>query len=201
MSDQESPIQVEPLLQPEGKKPKKSSRWSVVGRVLAILFVIGLSVFLYLNRDRVKQLEGYGYPGIFLFNMLANATLILPVPGVLVTSLMGGVFNPFWVAVAAGTGASLGELSGYLAGYSGQKVAERTPAYSLMEGWMKKYGNWTLLLFAFIPNPFFDMVGIIAGALRMKLGRFLIWCWLGKILKMLLFAYGGATITHHLPFH
>ena len=179
----------------------KQGKWGTLLRVLILLFVVGLSIFLYSNRHRVKDLEGYGYPGIFLFNLLANATLILPVPGVLVTSLMGGVFNPLWVAVAAGSGASLGELSGYLAGFSGQVVAARTPLYTKMEGWMKKYGNWAILVLAFVPNPFFDMAGMIAGALRMNVLRFWVWCWLGKVLKMLVFAYGGAGIMHFFPFH
>ncbi|MBE0698663.1 MAG: VTT domain-containing protein [Anaerolineaceae bacterium] len=176
------------------------NRWGVVLRVGIILAIIALSVYLYSIRGRVRELQGYGYPGIFLFNLLASATLILPVPGVLVTSLMGGMFNPFWVAVAAGSGASIGELSGYLAGFSGQKVAKRTPMYERMEGWMKKYGNWAILLLAFVPNPFFDMAGMIAGALRMSVWRFWIWCLLGKILKMLLFAYGGASIVRLIPF-
>jgi uncharacterized membrane protein YdjX (TVP38/TMEM64 family) len=176
------------------------ARWGVVLRVVIILGIIGLSIYLYSIRGRVRELQGYGYPGIFLFNLLANATLILPVPGVLVTSLMGGVFNPFWVAVAAGTGASIGELSGYLAGFSGQKVAKRTPLYERMEGWMKQYGNWAILMLSFVPNPFFDMAGMIAGALRMNVLRFWFWCWLGKILKMLLFAYGGASILRFFPF-
>jgi membrane protein YqaA with SNARE-associated domain len=170
-------------------------------RILIVLLVIGLSVFLYSARSQVRRLEGYGYPGIFLFNLLSNATLILPVPGVLVTSFMGGVFNPFWVAIAAGSGASIGELSGYLAGFSGQRVAERTVIYTRMEGWMKKYGNWAILGLSFIPNPFFDMAGMIAGALKMNILRFWFWCWLGKVLKMLVFAYGGAGIFSFFPFH
>lgn len=174
----------------------KPGKWGVIPRVLIFLFVIGLSVLLYFYRDRVSDLEGYGYPGIFLFNLLANATLILPVPGVLVTSLMSGVFNPFWVAMAAGSGASIGELSGYLAGFSGQRVAARTPIYEKMEGWMKKYGNWAVLVLSFVPNPFFDMAGIIAGALRMNVLKFWAWCLLGKLLKMLLFAYGGVGILN-----
>ncbi len=79
-----------------------------IARILALLFVVGLTIFLYLNRERVRELEALGYPGIFLVSLLANATLILPVPGVLFTSAMGAVFNPFWVAIAAGTGAALG---------------------------------------------------------------------------------------------
>jgi uncharacterized membrane protein YdjX (TVP38/TMEM64 family) len=174
----------------------KPTKWGALPRLLIFAAVIGLSVFLYVNRDWVKNLEGLGYPGIFLFNMLANATLILPVPGVLVTSLMGGVFNPFWVAIAAGVGASIGELSGYLAGFSGQRVAERTPMYEQMERWMKQYGNWAVLLLAFVPNPFFDMAGLIAGVLRMNFLKFWLWCLFGKILKMILFSYGGAGILN-----
>jgi len=178
----------------------KQSKWTIFWRVFAVVFIVGLSVYLYSIRDRVRELEAYGYPGIFLFSLLSNATLIMPLPGVVVTSLMGGVFNPFWVAVAASSGAALGELSGYLAGFSGRGVVERTQMHIRMETWMKKYGDWAILGFAFIPNPFFDMAGMIAGALRMPVLRFLFWCWLGKLLKMLLFAYGGATITSFLPF-
>lgn len=168
-------------------------------RLLLILFIIGLSVFLYLHRNEVQKLEGYGYPGIFLFNLLSSATLILPVPGVALTSLMGAIFNPFWVAIAAGTGAALGEISGYLAGFSGQQAAERTPIYARIEGWMNRYGEIVILVLAIIPNPFFDIAGMMAGALKMPLGRFLFYCCLGKIIKMLLFAYGGAGLMRLIP--
>lgn len=164
-------------------------------RVLLFSVIIALSVYLYSIRGRIQELEGYGYPGIFLFNLLSSATLILPVPGVAVTSFMGAVFNPFWVAVAAGTGATLGELSGYLAGFSGRMVVARTPIYERVEGWMKRYGEFAILGLAIVPNPFFDIAGMIAGALKMNVWRFLIFCWPGKIIKMLLFAYGGATIS------
>jgi membrane protein YqaA with SNARE-associated domain len=169
-------------------------------RITALVFVIVLTIVLVINRDRVSELENFGYPGIFLVSLLANATLILPVPGVLLTSAMGAVFNPFWVAIAAGSGAAAGELSGYLAGFSGQAVVERAAAYEQMERWMKKYGEWVVLVLAFVPNPLFDMAGIVAGALRMPVSHFLAWCWLGKVLKMLLFAYGGATVAHLFPF-
>jgi len=151
-------------------------------------------VLLFLNADKVKELEAFGYPGIFLISLLSNATLILPVPGVLFTSAMGAVFNPFFVAICAGTGATLGELSGYLAGFSGQAVIENRKWYEWVTDWMKKYGNITILVMAIIPNPLFDIAGMVAGALRMKLWRYLLFSWIGKTIKMLMFAYGGATI-------
>jgi len=171
-------------------------------RWMALLFVIGLTVLLVLFRDQIRNLEQYGYPGIFLVSILANATVIVPLPGVLFTSAMGVVFNPFWVAVAAGSGAALGELSGYLAGYSGRGVIEKVSWHKKVENLMRRYGGIVVLVFAFIPNPAFDIAGITAGALKMPVSKFLLWCWLGKILKMLLFAFGGSLIfslLHTLP--
>ncbi|MHB0965415.1 MAG: VTT domain-containing protein [Bellilinea sp.] len=170
-----------------------------IQRILALLFVIGLTVFLYLNRDRVQELEGLGYPGIFLLSLLSNATLILPVPGVLFTSAMGAVFNPFWVAIAAGTGAALGELTGYLAGYSGQGVVERTKWQPKVESWMRKYGGITVFVLSLVPNPVFDIAGLTAGMLKMPVIKFLFWSMLGKILKMMAFAYGGSYILDKIP--
>jgi membrane protein YqaA with SNARE-associated domain len=170
-----------------------------IQRILALVFVIGLTVFLYLNRDRVQELEGLGYPGIFLLSLLSNATLILPVPGVLFTSAMGAVFNPFWVAIAAGTGAALGELTGYLAGYSGQDVVNRTKWQPKVEGWMRKYGGITVFVLALVPNPVFDIAGLTAGMLKMPIPKFLFWSMLGKIIKMMAFAYGGSYILARIP--
>jgi uncharacterized membrane protein YdjX (TVP38/TMEM64 family) len=98
------------------------------------------------------------------------------------------------VAVAAGSGAALGELSGYLAGFGGQAIIEDTCAYKRMVRWMERNGNLTVLLLAFLPNPLFDLTGIAAGALKMPVRNFLLWCWIGKIFKMLAIAYAGAGL-------
>ncbi len=173
----------------------KLTGWKLtVVRVLVILAVVGLTVFLFLNRNRVQELEALGYPGVFLISLLSNATLILPVPGVLFTSAMGAVFNPYLVALAAGTGATLGEITGYMAGFSGQGVIENRKWYDKVTQWMKKFGGITVLVLAFVPNPVFDIAGMVAGALRMPIWKYLIFSWIGKVGKMLLFALGGAQI-------
>ena len=178
-------------------KPEK--RLAIL-RIIVLVFVIGLTIYLLSLREQIQHLEKYGYPGVFFMNLLSSATVLIPVPGVLVTSAMGAVFNPFWIAVAAGLGAGLGELSGYLAGFSGQAVVERVDWHERLEKWMGKFGDLTILVLALIPNPVFDIAGITAGALKMPISRFLIWCCLGKILKMLAFSYGGATIIDWLSF-
>jgi uncharacterized membrane protein YdjX (TVP38/TMEM64 family) len=178
-----------------GTSKKPTNTRLVILRILALIFVITLTILLIIYRDEVQKLQGYGYPGIFLFSILANATIIIPMPGVLFTSAMGAVFNPLWVAVAAGSGATIGEMSGYLAGFSGQTLIERSKTYEKMEYFVKKYGGLTIFVLALIPNPFVDIAGIIAGALKMPLYRFLFYLWIGKVGKMLIFAYLGASIV------
>ncbi|MEN6410076.1 MAG: VTT domain-containing protein, partial [Anaerolineaceae bacterium] len=164
--------------------------------ILGFILAAALSVLIILNRNKIQNLGVYGYPGIFIVSILANATIIMPVPGVLVTTTMAAVFNPFWVAVVAGTGAAVGELSGYLAGLSGQMVVERSARLTKVAEYMQKYGNWAILVLSFIPNPAFDLAGMTAGAMKMPIYRFFFWCWLGKVLKMLVFAYAGVSIVN-----
>ncbi len=175
---------------------KKNTRQILIS-VFTIALLILFSVLLFNNRDQIQQLGHYGYPGIFLISLLSNATIIFPVPGVLITSAMGAVFNPFWVAVTAGCGAAIGEISGYLAGAAGQFVVEDKDWYDRIMNAMRKYGGWIILVLAFIPNPLFDLAGVAAGVLRIPLWKFLLFCGIGKILKMLLFSYSGFTIMNY----
>ncbi|UCD41754.1 MAG: hypothetical protein JSV69_14490, partial [Chloroflexota bacterium] len=131
-----------------------------LARILALFVVVALSIFVFSIRDQAEELAVYGYPGIFVLSFLAYATVLLPAPGVAVVFTMGSVFNPIGVALAAGTGAALGELSGYLAGFSGQAVVERVEIYERLTKWMKRNGSLTVLVLAAIPNPFFDLAGV-----------------------------------------
>ena len=62
-----------------------------------------------------------------------------------------------------------------------------------METLTEQYGGWTILVLSLIPNPIFDIAGAAAGALKMPVGKFLLWAWVGKTIKMFIFAYAGAT--------
>ena len=182
----------------QGNGNRFSKRTLNIIRVVVLLAVIVVTIVLVINRDKLQDLQAYGYPGIFLFSILANATILIPVPGVIFTSAMGAVFNPFWVSIAAGAGAALGELSGYLAGFSGQAVVEDSKRYDQVVSWMEEYGELTTLVLAFVPNPLFDLAGLIAGLLKMPAWKFLLYCTIGKILKMMMFAYAGDWVINLL---
>jgi uncharacterized membrane protein YdjX (TVP38/TMEM64 family) len=173
-----------------------------VVQILTVLIVVGASVAAVYFRNHLQDLAGYGYAAVFLVGLVSNATLILPVPGLAVSSLLGGVFNPFLVGLVGGVGQALGELSGYMAGYSGQTLVDRGPTYERVAGWMQRHGVVTIFVLALIPNPVFDLGGIAAGALRFPLWKFLIACAAGKVLKNIVFAllgyYGEETIFRWL---
>ena len=176
---------------PPATERKKTIYLTNVLRVLALFAVIGITLYIFSIRDKVEQFAGLGYPGVFLVALLANATVLLPAPGVAVIYAMGAIFNPFGVGLAAGTGGALGEVSGYLAGFSGQAVVERTEVYNRVRPWVDKYGGWAILVLSAIPNPFFDIAGIAAGIAKMPLRTFLLFTWIGQLIKMTLFALAG----------
>ena len=163
-------------------------------RLIILIVVISLTIVLIVNRNKVQHLGVYGYPGIFLISVLANATIIIPIPGIILTSAMGAIFNPFLVAFSAGAGSTVGELTGYLAGVGGQAVVGDKAWYKKTRGWMTKYGDFTIFILSLIPNPLFDLAGMIAGSMKISIWRFMFWCFFGKFLKMLLFAYTGAKL-------
>ena len=180
------------IVQPRAYNKPGSSRFLTnMLRILALFAVVGITLYIYSIRNRVEQFAGFGYPGIFLIALLANATVLLPAPGVAVIYAMGAIFNPFGVGLAAGLGGTVGELSGYLAGFSGQAVVERMDIYSRVKPWVEKYGGWAILVLSAIPNPFFDIAGIAAGIAKMPLQTFLLFSGVGQLIKMTAFALAG----------
>jgi uncharacterized membrane protein YdjX (TVP38/TMEM64 family) len=169
-----------------------------IRRLLALLFVIAISAAIIIFRDQLARLMAYGYLGLFLLNVAASATLILPVPGLALAFAAGSSFSPLGVGLAVGCGSTVGELTGYLAGYSGRGVVENQAQYERVQGWMRRYGLWVIFVLALIPNPLFDVAGIFCGVLRIPAWKFLLAAGVGKVLKATLIAYLGAGTVNLL---
>lgn len=169
----------------------QASRRIALARVLALIFVIVLTVVIVLNRDEVRKFEALGYPGIFLVAGLGSATVILPVPHLAFTFVMGSALNPWLVGLAAGLGDTLGELSGYLAGFALEEVANKARLYAYFERWMRRNGFLTLFVLSVIPNPFFDMASMAGGLAGFPLRKFLLATWMGKTIKAMGIAWAG----------
>lgn len=166
-----------------------------VTSLLAVVVAIALSWGIFVYSDRLTSLARYGYIGIFFLSMIGNATILLPMPSMVSVYIAGGLFNPLVVGFVASAGGAIGELTGYLAGVGGHRIIEERKVFIRIQKWVRRYGLVGIFLFAMIPNPFFDMVGLTAGLLRVPVLHFLIATWLGQTVKFLLVSYLGAGST------
>jgi len=174
----------------EVPKPPPTKILRVVQILTVVIIVAALGATVYF-KEHIQELKQYGYAAVFLVGLVSNATVVLPVPGLAVSSVMGGVFNPWIVGIVGGVGQALGEMTGYLAGYSGQTWIDENPTYNRLTRWMQHYGVWPIFVLAVIPNPVFDISGMAAGALRLPWWKFLASCTAGKVIKNILFALAG----------
>lgn len=151
----------------------------------------GITALIVVFQDRLRELGRFGYPGVFLVSLLANATVVFPAPGLAFTFAMGSVLNPWLVGLVAGAGETCGEFVGYLAGQAGRRIIENERSYARLERITRRYGTLAIFLLAAIPAGLFDVVGVIAGAMRMPWWRFFAAAWAGKTVKTLAFALAG----------
>ncbi len=182
------------------KKPERSdiSGWFrrnikyLVGFLIVIAVMVAI-LYLYIRfPEKIDELENYGYLGAFIVAALSAATIFVPVPGLIIIFTLGAVLNPWLVGIISGIGGTLGELTGYLLGYSGRAAISNMRLYHRMEYWMKRWGSITILILAAIPNPVFDIAGAVSGALRFPLWKFCLYGGIGRIIKHTLVAFAGA---------
>ncbi len=161
-------------------------------RWLALTLVVAITIAILMSHEKLGQLGSYGYPGLFLISLIGNATIVLPAPSLALVFAIGASFSPPLVGLAAGSGETLGELTGYLAGFSGRGIIENGEQYRRIERWMKRYGLWVIFVLSAVPNPFFDIAGMAAGVMKIPVGRFLLAAFPGKFIKTMAAAYLGA---------
>lgn len=163
-------------------------------QLFSMLAAAAFIIFVTLFRQPLLEGARFGYLGIAVACAAANATVLLPAPSSAIVFAFGAVYEPFWVALAGGIGATVGELMGYLLGISGRGLVEQRPFGQRVQTWMARNGFVTVLVFAFLPLPLFDLVGLAAGIARMNVLIFLGATFIGKFLKMLLYACAGAGL-------
>lgn len=167
---------------------RSRENWLRLGAfALAIsLIVAAILLWEHLSFNQV------GYAGIAIASIIASAGFIIPVPALATVCSTSTTLNPLYIGLIAGSGEALGELTGYFLGFSGRGVIHRNNFYLRLETWMRQRGWLVLFLVSLIPNPFFDIIGVAAGALRFPIWGFLLVVWVGKLIKFIVFAYACA---------
>ena len=160
-------------------------------RLGIFLGVLGTASAAILLRNHIA-LQQVGYLGVALTALLASGSMVLPVPALATVCAASAFLVPLYVGLVAGGAETVGELTGYFLGYSGRGVVGGGRVSQRLGTWMRRRGWLLLFILAFIPNPFFDLAGVTAGALRYPLERFLAVVLAGKMLKFVGFAYACA---------
>jgi membrane protein YqaA with SNARE-associated domain len=177
------------------KQPETEKRGGLREKLtplLTLLLVIAIVAGFYFygrNPERIAGLKNYGYLGAFLISLIGNGTVLLPVFVLPILCAIGvflfpatGIAGPIIVGLVGGAGAGIGEITGYMLGYSGRGVIKNRKIYLRLVEWMKKWGALVIFINALIPF-FFDVAGIAAGALRLPLWKFVLACWLGRTIN------------------
>jgi membrane protein YqaA with SNARE-associated domain len=140
-------------------------------------------------------LGGFGYIGAFLMALVSSATILIPGTILPVIAAMGVYYSPALLGIACGLGSAIGELTGYYAGLYGRYTLnlKSLPEFMNQQKWLESSETFALFVLAAIPNPFFDIAGLAAGALKVPFFRFFVPVMLGKMLKYGVTAWLGVT--------
>ena len=158
----------------------------------ALLVVILVTVLVQKPTNFDEYIKSSGYIGVFIMALVGSASPIWPLPGSWAVFIAAGLgLNPIILGLLGGLGEPIGELTGYTAGFGGQVALQRFKRYKQIEGWMRRWGGPTIFVVSAIPNFFIKAATIAAGGLRYPIWKFFLFCWAGKTVKSLAFAFAG----------
>jgi membrane protein YqaA with SNARE-associated domain len=179
----------------------KERRREFVILAIVVLALSGGMAYL-LSSVLPDELTKYGYLGAFLVCLVCSSTVIV-VPfsgpaGLAVTLTIAQTVDLKWlVPIVAAIGGSLGEITGYAAGYGGRRIMGATQDSSILrqvEGWIKRYGPLTIPAVAFFPLGVFDFMAIAFGSARFPAPKFLALTFAGRLPRSFLEIYLGTGL-------
>ena len=186
----------------------KQKRWPKMVLYVAILVGVSFGFYLllgYLMAYFGIPVEGFApiaYLIVFGVTLAANAAIFVPVVfhiSIMMWAIEQCNCNLVLVVLVASVAGALGEITGYYAGYLGKRIVltESTPGYDRFVGWMQRYGPWGIFLVSL--QPLTDIAGLLAGASKLPLWKFLLPCWPAKFIKYFFICYFGGEILDLLP--
>lgn len=193
VSSQASPASQETALDGESERassaPPPHRARAVVMLLLAIVISIAVIALTSRFKDALIAFGQLGLVGLFVLSVLGNATVLVPAPVFVVACAAGPIYGALATGLVAGFGAAVGEMTAYMAGYGGTAVLPQGKWYQRLHLLMDRFGPLVIFIMAVLPNPFFDVGGLIAGVLKMRPLVFLLATAAGKALRLTLIAY------------
>ena len=164
--------------------------------IVGTAFLI-INVIVYLLPIDYSIFGNYAYGGVFLITLIANATVVIPIPYIpVVARIAAEVDSVALVILLSALGSALGESVAFFVGRSGKGVIEETRFYTWVQRQLQHPWRAFLLLFALAapPNPVFDIAGLSAGALGLPYWMFFTAVFLGRTIRMGLISVAGLQL-------
>jgi membrane protein YqaA with SNARE-associated domain len=186
----------------------KQKRWLKMTLYLVILTGVSFGFYFllqYLTTYFGIPVEGFApiaYLIVFGVTLACNAFIFIPVVfhiSIMMWAIDQCNCNLVLVILVASVAGALGEITGYYAGYLGKRIvlAESTPGYDRFVGWMQRYGPLGIFLISL--QPLTDIAGLLAGASKLPIWKFLLPCWPAKFIKYFFICYFYGEILDLLP--
>lgn len=148
------------------------------------------------GRHVLASMRDYAAPGAFVVMLIANATIIVPVPWpAILVPIAQSSHNLTAVLLAGAFGSVIGESLAFFIGRSGRGVVDDTRFYRWVQRQLKHPWWSALVLFVLSapPNPLFDVAGITAGAVGVPFWMFFVTVFLARIIRLwIIIAFAGA---------
>lgn len=190
------------LTSTERDRQARHRSWLRWGLGVLALLLFNVLVYVLLGtapvQEAISRLQGLEVLGAFVLALLTNLTVALPVPyNPIVLQMMEASDVPWLIAIVVALGASLGEISGYLAGRAGKGSFAGTR----FGDWVARQlrhplrAFWVIVAVSAPPFPAFDVAGMAAGALGVRWWLFFGAAFTGRLLRFLLFAAFAVWVT------
>jgi len=184
---------------------------------LLILAFLALTIGLFfgsrllLNRIHIPMFNVAWITYLIIFGLFLTVSLVPFGPAAIAISVLfaaATIWNPFIVGLTAALGISVGGLGGYFAGLLGRNVLLKENFMCSINEMLcnKNIGNWVkdkgpLVIGVLALQPFlpFEVTGIVAGSLKMPIGKFFIATLAGSSIKYISLAFMAGIISS-IPF-
>jgi membrane protein DedA with SNARE-associated domain len=196
----------------QGNKQTKHQAWKdIVYGFTGVILTVGLGFLAIYFNDELKEIaniSNYSLAFMFLIAFIASSTFsITPVamPYWVITIMLPNILAPrygilaaVWVTLVTATAASLGQFMTFLIGYGGssalsKKLGQRfsPEVYDSAAAWIKRMGSKAVFVMSFFPNPLHLPMTIVIALLKYTPYKFLLYSFLGLLLRSAILAFGG----------
>lgn len=182
----------------------------VLGVSLTIVFIYW--IVLILNPTLVSPLAQFfewieeaavflGYPGTFLASLLGSASVVIEVPFAGVPFVLSGLreglsgpflFDPWLIGILSGVGATIGDMTSYLLGYGGRRLADESNSngFSTFIEAHPRATPLAVFVLASTPLPL-DPAVVALGVARYSWWKLFLPCLIGEVIFLTLVSWAG----------